>query len=372
MRLLPRISSRGAHHPDYFLLAAVFLLTVFGLAILASASSDLGKTQFNDSFYYLKHQLLSGLLFGVIGFMVAYKLNYKTYRLLALPLLLANIVLLALVFTSYGHTAGGSTRWLDVGPITFQPAEFLKLFYIMYVAAYFSNTRIDRAKDVTSGILPFLIVSGAVAALLVAQPATSTVAILLLSAMGIFFLSGARWMHIGMIVGAGAAILLILILITPYRLNRVKGFLNSESDTQGVNYHLNQALIALGSGGTFGMGYGQSTSKVSHLPEVIDDSIFAVVGQELGFAGAAGIVALFGILVWRLFYLGWRLRDRFGRLLLIGFGSVIALQSIVNISAISGLLPLTGVPLPFISYGGTALAVFLTIGGISANISKYA
>lgn len=371
MKFLRGFSSRGAHHPDYFFLAAVFLLTALGLAILASASSELGKANYNDSYYYLKHQLLSGLIFGLIGFAFTYFLSYKLYRYMALPLLLANMGLMSLVFTHFGHASGGSTRWLSFGPITFQPAEFLKLTFIMYVAAYFANTKIDRAKNIKDGLAPFLIISGIMAAILVAQPATSTVLILLAAGGVIYFLSGARWSHVAIITGTVALAVVVLILLTPYRLNRIRGFLDKQNDTQGANYHLNQALIALGSGGTFGVGYGRSTAKVNHLPEVVDDSIFAVAGQELGFLGTGSIVALFGILVSRLFWLAWQTKDRFGRLILIGFGSIIALQSLVNIGAISGLMPLTGVPLPFISYGGTALAVFLTMSGISANISRY-
>ncbi len=371
MKMLRRIFPKGGHHPDYFLLAAVFLLTVAGLAILTSAGGDLGKLKFNDSYYYLKHQLISGLLFGLVGFIAGYALPYKLYRNWALILLIANLALLILVFTPLGVRSGGSTRWLSIGSITFQPAEFLKLFFVLYVAAFFSHPKMNRAKNVKSGIVPFLIVSGTMALILVLQPATSTVVILLAAGMTIFFLSGATWKHMGMIAGGGALVLLLLILVTPYRLARVKGYLNRSEDTQGANYHLNQALIALGSGGTFGVGYGESTAKVSHLPEVVDDSIFAVAGQELGFIGTASLVALFAILVFRLFWLARETSDRFGKYILIGFATIIAFQSLVNIGAISGLLPLTGVPLPFISYGGTALAVFLTMSGIAANISKY-
>ena len=362
---------KGGRKPDYFLLAIVFLLVVGGLAALTSASSDLGELKFGDSYYYLKHQLVSGLLFGAIGFLGGYLIPYQKYKKLSFFFLLANMLLLVLVFTPFGVRSGGATRWLSIGPATFQPAEFLKLTFIIYLAAWFANTKTNRAKDVTEGLLPFLVISGITAALLLAQPATSTVVILMAAGGVIYFLSGAEWKHMLGIMGICALGLAVIIVATPYRLSRVKGFLNKNSDSQGTNYHLNQALIALGSGGVFGMGFGQSTAKVSHLPEVIDDSIFAVVGQELGFVGAGALVALFGILVFRMFWLAKGIRDRFGRLMLIGFGTIIAFQSIVNIGAISGLLPLTGVPLPFVSYGGTALAVFLTIAGISANISKY-
>lgn len=362
---------RGGHRPDYFLLAVIFLLTMLGLAILTSASSDLGKIKFDDSYYYLKHQATSGLLFGALGFILAYAIPYQKYRKLALIFLVLNLLVIMLVFTPLGVRSGGATRWLSIGPITFQPAEFLKLSFVMYLAAWFAGMRLNRAKNLASGVLPFVIVSGVTAAILVLQPATSTVVILLSAGLVIFFLSGAEWKHLAMIIGGGLLVLSLLIAFTPYRMTRVKAFLNQEKDSQGTNFHLNQALIALGSGGTFGMGFGESTAKVSHLPEVVDDSIFAVAGQELGFVGSGIIVMLFALLVGRMFWLAKETTDRFGRLMLIGFATIIAFQSLVNIGAISGLLPLTGVPLPFISFGGTALAVFLTMSGIAANISKY-
>ena len=162
-----------------------------------------------------------------------------------------------------------------------------------------------------------------------------------------------------------------VIYLTPYRRARITGFLHPTEDAQGQNYQVNQALIAIGSGGMTGVGYGQSASKTSVLPAVIDDSIFAVVAEELGFAGACTLVVLFCLFTFRLFWLSKRIADRFGKFLLIGFGTVIALQAFVNMASISGIIPLTGVPLPFISYGGTALAVFLTMSGIALNVSKY-
>jgi len=165
--------------------------------------------------------------------------------------------------------------------------------------------------------------------------------------------------------------LTLIVYFTPYRLNRVMGFFKGEKDSQGSGYHLNEALIAMGSGGLGGVGFGESKTKTNYLPAPIDDSIFAVAGEELGFIGAGSLVAIFGVLVFRVFWLSRNLRDQFGQLLIVGFVSIIAIQSIMNISAISGIIPITGVPLPFISYGGTALAVFLTMGGIIGNISKY-
>jgi cell division protein FtsW len=362
---------KSSHAPDYFFLAVVASLLVFGLAMLASASSDLGKNNFNNSYYYLEHQVLFGLSLGIAGFLIGYFVNYQWLKKVAFPLLITTIVFLALVFTRLGSAASGSTRWLRFGPLSFQPAELMKLSYLVYLAAWLSNTKLKRTSDLQSGLLPFAIISGIIALLLVLQPATSTVVILLGSGLAVYFVSGAPIKYILGIIGAGIAIVALLVVITPYRMARITGFLHQNANTQGQNYQLSQALIAIGSGGIIGQGYGQSATKASYLPDPIDDSIFAVVAEELGFVGAGILIALFCMFTFRLYWLARKIGDRFGRLILIGFGTVIAFQAFVNMASISGIIPLTGVPLPFVSYGGTALAVFLTMAGISLNISKY-
>ncbi len=362
---------KKSHQPDYFLASTILLLLVAGLVILTSASSELGRIKFGDSFYYLKHQIMFGLSLGLAGFLAAYFIPYKRYKNAAFALLIFSIILLALVFTQLGVTAGGASRWLRFGPLVFQPAEFVKLAFILYLAAWLSNTKMNRDKDFWTGFMPFILISGFIAALLVLQPATSTVMILMGAGMVMYFISGAKLSHIAIVIMAGIAGLSLVILSTPYRLQRVMTFFNHEKDASGAAYQINQSLNAIGSGGLFGVGYGRSTTKIGSLPGPIDDSIFAVAAEELGFVGAGFLVILFGLLVFRLFWLARNLRDKFGQLILVGFGSLVAFQSLVNMGAISGLLPLTGVPLPFISYGGTALAVFLTLSGIVLNISKY-
>jgi cell division protein FtsW len=260
---------------------------------------------------------------------------------------------------------------LSLGPLSFQPAELMKLTYLLYLAAWLGNTKLNRSKDIQGGLLPFGLVTGLIATLLVLQPATSTVAILIGSGLVVYFVSGAPVRYIASVIGVGAAAVALLILITPYRLARITGYLHQTSNTQGQNYQLNQALIAIGSGGPTGQGYGQSAVKASYLPDPIDDSIFAVVAEELGFIGAGALVSMFCIYTFRLYWLARKANDQFGRMLLIGFGTIIALQAFVNMASISGVIPLTGVPLPFVSYGGTALAVFLTMSGIALNVSRY-
>ncbi len=362
---------KRGHNPDYFFFAIVLILTIFGLAMLASASSNLGKTGFNNSYYYLEHQILYGLSFGLVGFFIGYYVYYGNWKKIAFVALLVSLAALVLVFTPLGLVARNTSRWLRLGPLSFQPAELMKLTFLVYLAAWLANPKLKRATDFQSGFLPFIILSGVIAGLLILQPATSTVVILLCSALVVYFMSGAPMKYILLIVVCAVLAIGLVIYVTPYRRARILGFLDQSADTQGTNYQLNQSLIAIGAGGVTGVGYGQSAVKSGYLPTPIDDSIFAVVAEELGFVGAGLLIALFALFAIRLFWLARRTSDRFGRLLLIGFGTVITLQAFVNMAATSGLIPLTGVPLPFVSYGGTALAVFLTMSGIALNVSKY-
>lgn len=362
---------KKGHHSSYLLLATIFILVAFGLIMLASASSELGKIQFNDTYYYLKRQLLYGLSFGLIGFLAASKIYYKAYQKYVLFLLLISLVPLALVFTDFGLTAGGAGRWLKIGPLVFQPSEILKITFILYLAAWLSNPKAERQRNFFKGFLPFLVLTAVVAGLLLAQRSTSTVLVLVTAGVAVYFLSGAKWKYIVSFFFIGITALGLIVYTTPYRLKRVLSFLQPGEDVQDTGYHLNEALTTLGAGGLWGVGYGQAIVKTGQLPASISDSIFAVIGSELGFIGAGSIVVLFAFLTLQIFWLSRNCNDRFGQLILLGFGTLIGLQAFINMGAISGLIPLTGIPLPFISHGGTALAVFLTMSGIMVNISKY-
>lgn len=356
--------------PDYLFIASVFILTVFGLMALASASSDLGQKKFGDSYYYLKHQALYGLSLGLFGFFLASKISYKRLEKPAFWFLIASIIFLLLVFTPLGFKAGGADRWVKFGPLTVQPAEIVKVTFLVYLAAWLSR-RPERSRSFKEGLIPFLIVSGLIAVLLLVQPSTATVVLIVFSSFGVYFLSGARLSHLIAAAFLGILALTLVVYFSPYRLKRVQAFLNPQANEKGQAFHLNQALIAIGSGGLWGVGYGKSLTKYSYLPEPIGDSIFAVIAEEFGFAGSAGLIAFYFFFLYRIFRIAWKSSDNFAKLLSVGFGTIIGSQVFVNIAAISGVLPLTGVPLPFVSYGGTALAVSLTMMGITANISKY-
>ena len=362
---------RAKRHPDYLIFFCIGFLVIFGLVMLTSASSNLGKTTFNDTYYYLKHQILYGFSLGIVGFFCATKIHYKAYVRFALPALVGSIILLVLVFTPLGIVANKSARWLSFGPIRFQPAEIIKLTFIIHLASWLSGDA-RRRMHFGKGFVPLLLMVGIIAFLLLKQPSTSTLVMLIVTALAMYFVSGARLRYILALCVGAAVVLMIVIAITPYRFDRIKNFLYPEANLSTGGFHLNQARIAIGSGKLFGVGYGKSTTKLGYLPEPVGDSIFAVISEELGFVGSSVVVGLFLVLVLRIFLVARRAPDTFGELILVGFGTLIAVQAIVNIAAISGLLPLTGTPLPFISYGGTALAVFMTMGGIIVNISKYA
>lgn len=363
---------KKGHAPDYAFLFALGLLLIFGLIMLSSASSDLGKMKFDDTYYYLTHQIYYGLSLGVIGFLAGYFIPYKKWQAIAVPLLAVSIFALLIVFTPLGMRSGGASRWINLGPFSVQPAEILKLTFIIYLSAWLSGKRKNRTTSFFEGFLPFLIISAIIAVLVVLQPATTTIFILLAASMIVYFINGARIRYIAGMVLLGVLLLAILVAVTPYRLQRVVNFINGDNtDVLSSGYHRNQALIAIGSGGLTGVGYGQSTSKYRFLPEPIGDSIFAVIAEELGFIAATFLIALYIFIFMRGLAIARGCRDQFGKLVVMGFISIIAIQTFINIGAISGLLPLTGVPLPFISYGGTALAIFMTMSGIIVNISKY-
>lgn len=363
-------NARNSHAPDYVILFSAFFLVVFGLVMLASASSDLGQKKFGDSYFYLKHQLFYGLTFGTAGFWLASKIYYKYYQNIAVLLLLIALLALILIFTPLGVSSGGASRWLAAGPITFQPAEILKIALIIYLASWLGNKNY-RQQNFWAGFIPFLIITGLFAVLLILQPSTSTAAIILGTSLIIYFRSGAKLSYIIYAVVLALAAFLIISYLTPYRWERIKTFLNPDLNAQSSSYQLNQSLTAIGSGGLRGVGYGKSTTKLYYLPQPIDDSIFAVIAEELGFIGAVFLILLFTVFIFRTFLISRKIGDEFGQLLLTGFGALIGIQTFMHIGAISGLIPLTGVPLPFISYGGTALATFMIISGIIINVSKH-
>ena len=346
------------------------ILIIFGLAVLSSAGIIDADKRFGSAYYYFFHQLLYGIAPGVLLAYILSRINFKVWRKLSLIILLGALALMTLVFVShFGFGAKGATRWLSIGGIVFQPAEILKLSLVIYLAAWFGG-RHERTSHWVYGAAPFFIVLGFAALLLALQPDIGTLIVVGFIALGMYFVAGANLKLLGSIIGIGMVILALLIWLEPYRFNRVLSFVDQSADTRGISYHVNQAKIAIGSGGVFGVGFGNSTQKHGFLPEPVGDSIFAIIAEELGLVGALVTVGLFVALCFTLTQIAIATADPFGRLFVSGVNIWIMAQAFINIAAISGLAPLTGIPLPFISYGGTAMIALLAGLGIVFNIAK--
>ena len=352
------------------LLIVIILLVVFGLVMLSSAGIAEGQKKFGSAYYFVKHQLFLGVLPGLALFFILSKIPHRHWRKLALPILFLALGLLVLVFIpQYGLTLKGAQSWIKIFNYTFQPAEVLKLALVIYLAAWFSG-RQERVKDWSYGIVPFFAVLGFIGLLLMRQPDLGTLVIVVAIALGVYFVAGIQWRHLAILTGIGILVFGGLIVAAPYRLDRIKSFIDPSRDPRGASYQVNQSLIAIGSGGVFGVGFGQSTQKLGFLPEAVGDSIFAVIGEELGLVGTLGTIGLFLFLFWTLMRIALNTHDRFGKLYIVGVATWIMTQAFVNMAAISGIGPLTGIPLPFISYGGTALVALLMSLGIVMNIAK--
>jgi cell division protein FtsW len=358
--------------PDIIFLAAAGFLTIFGLAMLTSASSVLGYQKFGDAYFFIKRQLLHGLLPGLALFFLFLKIDYRRLKYFATPFLAISLGFLILVLIpGIGTVYNGAKSWISIGFISFQPSEIVKLTFLIYLAAYFEARREREMRDFWTGLVPFLLVIGMLSALMMLEPDMGTMAVILISSFIVYFIAGAPVIHIVGVGGLGAALFFILIKIAPYRVMRLTTFLHPELDPQGVGYQINQALLAIGSGGLLGLGYGGSRQKFLYLPEPAGDSIFAIMAEEMGFLFL--LIFFFALTVF--FFRGIRIAklapDLFGRLLAAGIISWLMVQTLVNIGAMAGVAPLTGLPLPFVSYGGTALLTSLAAVGIMGNISRH-
>lgn len=365
-------TSMPAISGDRPLLFTVFILLGIGLLMVTSSGVSYGNIRFGDEYYFLKRQLI-GLSVGLFFLWLFQKISYRFWKRISIPLFFSSVALLVLVLIpGFGTEAYGASRWLDFGPVSFQPSEVMKLALIVYFAAWLSGKDTKRKTDFHEGIIPFAIVLVLVGFLILKQPDMGTLGVLSVIAFSILFASGARLSHIGFLVGSGVFAILILIWLAPYRLKRLLVFLDPEHDPSGAGYQIRQALIALGSGGAFGLGLGHSRQKFSYLPEPMTDSIFAVLGEEFGIFGCVVVISLFVFFAYRGLRIAGRAADDFGRYLAVGIVAWVVFQAFMNIFAITGVMPLTGVPLPFLSYGGTSLAALLGAIGILLNVSKQA
>lgn len=363
--------------PDYILIFTVAILLILGILILFSVSASISQARFGNTYYFLSHQLLFGLIPGIILLaFFAFKVRLALLKKWAPILLLINLILMTMVFLpKIGVESGGAARWLNLGKLTIQPSEFLKLTFILYLAAWLSSQTAqlkfkNPRNTFNQTLVAFSILISLITLLLVLQSDVSTLGIIVLTATLVYFVVGTPMWHIILIILVGTISLYSLIRIAPYRANRLLVLLKPETEPMGIGYQLTQALIAVGSGGLFGLGLGMSQQKFGFLPQTLNDSIFAVFSEETGFIGSSVLVLLFLTFFWRGFKIGLNSRDKFSQILALGITFWIVIQAFINIGSMIGILPVAGVPLPFISYGGSALVSELIGVGILLNISK--
>ncbi len=356
---------------DRTFLFITLALLLYGLTVLYSASSVQSFNDFGNTSYYIVHQVLYGALIGLIAMYICAKMDYHIWQKYLPFLIFLSLFLLILVkIPGLGFASGGAARWVRLGPITFQPAELAKLVIILYLASWVGKKR-GVLNDFYYGILPLLFIIILFGGLILWQPDFGTMLVLVLVSFFMLFAAGINWKYFFYSFIAGVLALYAFIKIEPYRVKRLATFLNPALDPKGISYQINQALLAIGSGGLWGFGYGLSRQKHNYLPAVLNDSIFAVFAEELGFFRVLIALALFVFFALKGFKIAKNAPDTFGKMVALGITSWITLQALINIAAILNLLPLTGIPLPFFSYGSTALIANLAAVGIVLNISKF-
>ncbi|MCX6782105.1 MAG: putative lipid II flippase FtsW [Candidatus Magasanikbacteria bacterium] len=366
--MLERVAEKKT---DRLFLLYVAILILFGLAALASASAPYGYSRFGDIYYFVKRQIFYGLLPGLLIFFIFIRFKARFWQRVSWVAYFACLAALIIVFIpGVGADFNKYAKsWIDIGFFHFQPAEFVKLGLIMVLAQMLSDPRRDL-RDFKHGLLPVLGVIAPVMFLVLFQPDIGTLAVLGGISYSMLFLAKTPKIYLAIIGLLGVAGFALIALVAPYRMDRLTIFLHPELDPQGVGYHVNQAYLAVGSGGFWGLGLGHSRQKHAYLPEVQADSIYAVIAEELGFLFSAGLMVFILLIAWRGFNIAKEASDEYGYLLVCGIMVWFFWQSFINIGAMVGLLPLTGVTLPFVSHGGSSLMISLAAVGIVASVSR--
>lgn len=354
---------------DSVIFYTTMLLVFIGIIMVFSASFVQSSFKHHDSYYFLKKNLVYATL-GFISMMFTAKIDYRFWKKNAKTIGIIAVILLLLVLTPLGIKANGARRWLGVGGLTLQPAELAK-FATIIITAKLIEKRYDNIKSLTKGVIPLLMIPSLFFALIILQPNMSTAGTVILVTFVMIFVAGMDMKFVIAMIGSGAALFVALVIVAPYRLKRVTSFLDPFQDPLGNGYQVIQGLYALGSGGLFGMGLGKSQQKWFYIPEPQNDFIFAIIGEELGLVGCAVVIMLFVILVYRCIRIALKCSNVFACMVVIGIGAQIGIQAALNIAVATSSMPVTGVALPFISYGGTSLIIFMSAIGIVLNISKY-
>jgi cell division protein FtsW len=357
--------------PDMWLFGATLVLAGIGVVMVYSASAILAADRLGDPHYFLKRQL-AWVALGLVGLWLALAAGYRRLERLALPLLVGAAVLLVLVLIPpFGQAINGTRRWLRLGGISFQPVELAKFAFVMYAAAFLAR-RGAEIEDFRRGVLPLAAIMAGLAGLVLRQPDLGNCLTLVVLAFMLLYLAGARPRHLLLLAAPALAVVAVAVYVEPYRWRRLTAFLDPEADPRGSGFQILQSYLALGSGGLVGRGLGASKQKLFYLPEPHTDFVFSVLGEELGLVGGLTVIALFVVLVWRGLRIGLRAPDAFAAYLALGLTITLATEAIVNLGVVTGSLPTKGLPLPFVSFGGSALVMSLVSTGVLLNISQSA
>lgn len=366
---LNRFRSYNKGRIDAWLLIGVIVLTIVGIMMISSASVVVSFRDFDTEYYYVLQQGRH-LLIGLALMAITSLIDYRFWQKIAPLILILIFVFLVLPFIpGIGAIVKGAARWVNLGPVGFQPTEFVKILSIIYLASWLSKKK-EEISNFSKGFLPFVVILGAMIVLILLEPDAGATLIIVSVAVAMYFAAGAPGLHFLYGFFLGLVLLVPMIIAKPYRLERILVLFNVARDTQGSAYHINQALIAIGAGGLWGLGFGQSKQKYLYLPEPHTDSIFAIMLEELGFLRTLIPIFILVFVVLRIFKIAKFAPDDFARLFAVGLGSLIAIQFLVNMGAMLGVLPLTGVTMPFISFGGSSLIALLIGVGIVLNISR--
>ena len=351
---------------NYSLFIIVTILTAIGILMIYSSSAIPALKKMNDLFFFLKRQMIWAVI-GIGMMIIVSKIDYRNWDRLFLMLFGLTILLLILVLI-IGKDVNGARRWLRLGILSFQPAELAKLTIIIYMARIIAKKG-ERIKDFMNGFLPVMSVIGLFVMLIMIEPDAGTAVTIGIIAMSLLFAGGARLKHIMFLAVMLTPLMYTLIFNAGYRMQRLKAYWDPWNDPYNSGYQIIQSYLALGSGGLFGVGLGEGKQKLFFLPEAHTDFIFSILGEELGFAGGAAVIGLFAVLIWLGFIISLRAEDTFAKYMALGITVMIGIQAVINISVVTGLLPTKGIPLPFMSFGGSSLLVNMMAIGILMNIA---
>ncbi|MCG0274724.1 MAG: stage V sporulation protein E [Thermosediminibacteraceae bacterium] len=356
--------------PDFTIMLTVLVLLCFGIIMVFSSSSVWAYYVHKDSLYFLKRQLIAAFL-GLIA--MVYFMNYDYWQIKKYEkaiLIVMYVLLILVLIPGIGMKINEARRWIGIGSFSIQPSEIAKLGMVIYLSCALERKKED-IKSFIKGVLPLLLITGLTCGLVVIEPHLSAAVLIAMISMVMIFVAGASISHMLFLGAVGLILVMALIIIEPYRMVRLLSFLNPWEDIRGKGYNIIQSLYALGAGGLIGMGLGQSRQKFFYLPEPQTDFIFAIIGEELGFLGAVFVIILFTVFIWRGYKAALLAPDLFGKFMATGITSLIAFQFLIHVAVVTASMPATGMPLPFISYGGSSLSITLAEVGILLNITRY-